>query len=215
MALERTMVVATLFKLYRVDGRFTKSDMKAVKKDKVVPMATIEKYNSQWKSCGKFYEVNEKKTEEYFTKSDERNVKLAEAEKAKNQLANTLANLAKGKIDEDLPETTPTNHKKEQEDADKKAKSEKKKEISKVYGKHQKALEGQDAAEKELDAVDTELAEEGKSGDKKLLATQEKLIGAFNDAKAEAINAEGALDYVKGTVTDDAWLSELLASLAK
>lgn len=89
------MVVATLYKLLMEDGVFKKENKKVLREKFVVPKDTVEKYNSQYKNCGKFYEVHEKETEEYYLECEMRNEELEEAEKAQGQLKEVLVDLAK------------------------------------------------------------------------------------------------------------------------
>lgn len=226
MATERPMVVATLYKLYRTENGFTKENKQALRVDKIVPRAETEKINKQWKQCGKYYEVSEAKTKAYYEDSEDRNKQLAEDAQAEKELSNVLVDLAKGKTNS---EPTPqTDHKKEEANAAKKALKEKKAEITKLFKKHQTALAAQGKAEEALTAADEAVEadtkkarKDAKDGDvprdvaAKLIAKQDEAVEAYNSAKAEAIKIEGSLDYVKGTVMDNAWLAELMADLEK
>ena len=207
--MERQMVVATLYKLMREDGRFTKDNKKVLRKEKVVPIATVEKYNENWKSCGKYYEVHEKLTEKYYEESDVRNTELAEGYKAEGQLSNAMIDLAKGASANTNPVDAKANKAAEEKAADEADA----KEIEGLVESHDKALvaviNAEEVAKKAKEAY-------GKAPeDEKLKVALVNADKAVVDSNNTALKAEGALDAAKGKIQKPGLLDKIMSAFNK
>lgn len=104
-------VIANFFQLGREGNKFSRELKRELRKDSPVEMAHIVAINGQWANCGKLYEVDEEKTEEWQEKVGEHKENLVKRDKAEKlgakKLASALAEMGsekEEKVDEEKTE---------------------------------------------------------------------------------------------------------------
>lgn len=104
------MAVADYYKLFRGADGFDLDSKKLVNEGLLIPRKHIEKINRQYKSCGKYYVIDEDATNAAFEQGKENVKAIREAEENKAELgkvmADTLKAVKKGAVKKDkTPDT--------------------------------------------------------------------------------------------------------------
>ena len=101
----RNFVVADLYQLGRMDGKFDKNMKKLKREDVLISADRLEEVNNNTSDNGKLYVVDQKATDAYYARCEEKkNIISARKELQKSKAGEILSNAVKTLVGSDKPE---------------------------------------------------------------------------------------------------------------
>ena len=97
------MVVCKVYKLFRDGESFTKDSKKVIRTRRVIPRWYAEDKNAKWEQNGRWHEINEEATKEYYEVGRAKQAQKREDEKVKGELKDILTRVIKEGVKNKAP----------------------------------------------------------------------------------------------------------------
>jgi hypothetical protein len=105
--MESVMVVCKVYKLFKDGENFTKESKKVIRNRCVIPRWYAEDKNAKWKQNGRWHEINEEATKEYYEEGLKRQELKRKAKETKGKLAEILTNVIEEGASKATTDDTP------------------------------------------------------------------------------------------------------------